>query len=250
MHTSSGDRILRQSGSTLRLVNGTVIKSQSPELSRCERKRTQFGARVAAASGLFDVPEIVTYDDTGGTITFRYAPDAVPLSEYLVHSPEPKLMERVGRSLAAIHNASLRSTASKVRWHGDYGLNNILYTESCDQLTIIDWANAIWAPEPACKSNGTAGLDLGIALISLFHHWILGPKYIRSPERLGGALLRAYVSDRQPFTLTQVIPYVSQLIGIRQRLWRSQPGILRVLAYTPSLLRLRLYLSLLQFKGV
>ena len=250
MHTSSGDPILRQSGSTLRLVNGTVIKSQSPELSRCERKRTQFGAKVAAESGLFDVPEIVAYDDSGGTITFRYVPDAVPLGEYLVHSPDPPLMVRAGRSLAAIHNASAGPTVADVTWHGDYGLNNILYAATCDQLTIIDWANALWAPEPACKSNGTAGLDLGIALISLFHRWILGPKYIRSPERMGGALLGGYFEDRVSFPTTQVIPYVTELIRIRHRLWRTQRGNVRALAYFPSLLRLRFYLSLLKLKGV
>ena len=233
----------RASGSTLQIRGDRLIKRQSPRHSRLERERTQLGAQVAAECSLFEVPDILSYEDAKGEIVFRYHRDAVPLREYLVKRAEPELMKRAGRALAAIHNAGVVPKGSDVFWHGDYGLENVLHSEARDSITIVDWANAKWVLEPAECSSGSAGLDLGIALISLFHYRIVGPMYIPKPEKLACELLRAYTQERDHISMETIIPFVSQLVHRRRRYWRSQYGILKTLARDPSLVRLRIFLT-------
>ena len=240
---NTAESTARASGSTLQIKGDRMIKRQSPKHSRLERERTQFGARVAAESGLFEVPDILSYEDEEGEITFRYDHGAVPLREYLVKRREPELMKRAGRALAAIHDAGVISDGSDVFWHGDYGLVNVLYSEARDRIMIVDWANAKWAFEPAERSSGSAGMDLGIALISLFHYRLLGPMYIPKPETLASALLRAYIQERGRFSMEAICPFISQLIHRRRRFWVVQHGILKTLASDLSLVRLRLFLS-------
>ena len=227
----------------MQIQGDRLIKRQSPKHSRLERERTQFGARVAAESGLFEVPDILSYDDAEGEITFRYIHGAVALRDYLVKRSEPELMTRAGRALAAIHDADVDSNGPGVLWHGDFGVGNVLYSEDRDRITIIDWANAKWTLEPAERLRGSAGLDLGVALLSLFHHRLLGPMYIPEPEAFGSALLQAYKRERHYFSIATVLPFIYRLIHRRRRQWIVHRGFLRNLAYDPSLIRLRIFLS-------
>ena len=231
------------SGATIHIQGDRLIKKQSPKHSRLERERTEFGARIASESGLFEVPEILSYDDSEGEIVFRYVRDAVTLWEYLVMKSDPELMARVGRVLATIHNSKPAHKTSDVFWHGDYSVANVLYSERYDKITIVDWSTASWTLEPAEQSRGSAGLDLGIALILLFHHRFLGPMYIREPEVLGSAFLQAYKLERKHFNFGTVLPFVSRLIELRRKSWISGRGTLRNLAYDPSLIRLCFFLA-------
>ena len=248
--------IARGSGATIQIQGDRLIKRQSPKHSRLERERTEFGAQIAYESGLFEVPEILSYDDSEGEIVFRYVRDAVTLRDHLVVKSDPEFMERVGRILATIHNSKPACKASDVFWHGDYGVGNVLYSEDRDRITIIDWANAKWTLEPAERSSGSAGLDLGVALLSLFHHRLLGPMYIPKPEALGSAFIEAYKRERNCFSLTSVFPFIYRLIRRRRyrlirrrrRDWILHRGILRNVAYDPSLIRLRLFLSRIHSK--
>ena len=232
----------RAGGSTVQVDRDLLIKRQPPERSRLERVRAQFGARVATECGLFEVPEIISHDDASGEIAFRFVSDSVPLRALLIDRTDPELMERAGRALAAIHDAGADATGSEVSWHGDYGMENILYSETRDRLTVVDWSNAAWALQPVERARGNPGLDLGIALISLFHHRILGSARIPKPETLGSAMLRAYVHERDHFSGAAVYQFIVQLIHRRHRYWNAQRGALRAMAYYPSLIRLRLFL--------
>ena len=231
------------SGATIRIQGDRLIKRQSPINSRLERERTQLGARIASECGLFEVPKILSYDDSEGEIVFRYVRDAVTLWEYLVEKPNPELMARAGRVLACIHYSNPACNGSDVFWHGDYSVANVLYSERCDKITIIDWSTASWTLEPAERSRGSAGLDLGVALILLFHHRFLGPMYIPEPEVLGSAFLQAYKQEWKNFSFGTVLPFVLGLIHLRRKSWISHRGILRNLFYDPSLIRLRLFLA-------
>ena len=223
-----------------------LVKSQPPGQSRIERGRTELGAKIAAECDLFDVPEILSHDDAKGEIVFRHLPDAVPLREHLSRRPDPHLMGRVGRALAAIHNAHPSPCGSEVFWHGDYDMRNVLYSESKDRITVIDWSNANWVLEPAEKSNGSPGMDLGVALISLFHQRPFGFMYISKTETLGAAFLQGYQRELGCFRIETVLPFISGLIRLRREYWISQRGFLRNLFHDPSLIRLRLFLFRIQ----
>ena len=228
---------------TLEIQCDRLVKRQSPDQSRIERARTLLGARVAAESGLFEVPEILSHDDSKGEIIFRYVHDAVTLREHLLIQTDSQLMVRVGQALAAIHDADAISSGCDVFWHGDYGVGNVLYSERRDRITIIDWANAKWTLEPAQRSCGSPGFDLGGALIPLFHHRPFGHMYIPRPETLGSAFLHGYIGERDCFRIGRVLPFISQMISRRRQYWISQRGFLKNLAYDSSLVRLRFFLS-------
>ena len=243
MLDSNVQTIVRSSGATFQMEGERLVKKQSPKLSRLERERTEIGTQVAVECGLFDVPEILAYNDAEGEITFRYDHSAVTLREYLGKQTRPELMTRVGRSLAAIHAACHESKGAEVRWHGDYATGNWLYSEARDRITIIDWSNASWTLVPPDRSSGSAGFDLGVALITLFHHRFLGPMYIPKPEVLGSALLQGYSREWGCFSMATVLPFISRLIHRRRQHRIEHRGALRNLAYDPSLIRLRLFLS-------
>ena len=130
------------------------IKRQSSLRSRLERERSCVGARLAAECGLFNVPEVLSFDDERGEIVFRFVRDAVPIKKYFSINPMPELAERWGRALAHIHMAGFRSHNGEFLWHGDYGVGNVLYKEKTDQLIIVDWSNADWAGVPPEQSSG------------------------------------------------------------------------------------------------
>ncbi len=240
---------LRKSGSTVSIDGYRVIKTQSPDRSRFERERTQFGTLVASACGMFHVPDILSFDDSAGENIFRFVPSATPLSSYLIEQPEPRLLERVGRALAAIHSAGCHSRESDVCWHGDYSLGNLLYCQSNDRITIVDWNNARWTLEPPDRSCGPAGLDLGVALISLFHRRIWGGMHIPDPEKLGSIFLESYMRERNCLQIKGIRQCIAKLIPRFERYWLAQRGILRSLAYAPSMIRLRLFLARAEILG-
>ena len=151
-------------------------------------------------------------------------------------------MVRVGLALAAIHNSCGTCCGAEVFWHGDYGVGNVLYSAKSNTITIVDWANAKWTHEPFERSCGRAGYDLGGTLVALFHHRPLGHMYIPGLERLGAAFLRGYAETRTSFSIGAEMSTISELIHQRRQYWISQRGVLKNLAYEPSLLRLRLFL--------
>ena len=235
MMAEESDSWSNHARASVRMDGDRVIKRQGTARSRYERERSQFGARVAAACGVFEVPEILGFDDGAGEIVFRFVPEAVPVKRYLTVNPKPALLERCGYALACIHTANTADFgAANVCWHGDYGMGNLLYAESGDQLTIVDWSNAHWSLEPPDRSQGPAALDLGIALLSLFHRMVIRSARIPSAERLGAAFLSGYALGRPAFRLAGEEPFLSLIVRRWRRYHLARWGILRTLAAAPS----------------
>ena len=220
-----------------------LIKRQRPLHSRLERERSEVGARIGKSCGLFDVPDVLSFDDVVGEIVFRFKPDAISLKKYLSISPCAKLAERCGRALAHIHLADPTLDSGTVFCHGDYGMGNLLYTETEDRLTVVDWSNAQWMGVPISQSYGPAGLDLGIAVISLFHCFFSRGSCIDRPALLGVALMKGYTLIRPCFRLADEQPALAMI----QRRWRryhlSRWGVVRTAAAMPSWVRGRRFLS-------
>lgn len=229
---------VRGSGATVTIEADRVVKRQAPELSKIERERTLAGSALGRESGLFRVPDIHTFNDECGEIVFERLLDAVPLRSLLRTNRDPTLVQRAGSALAAIHRSDGGSDDADVTWHGDYGFGNVLYDAKCDELVVIDWSNASWTGEPADRARGPAAMDIGIALISLFHGRLAASERIADPEELGAIFMNTYANDRPDFNseaLRQLMPELSRLW---RRVWRSRRGTLSAVAHLPSAVRL------------
>ena len=228
---------------SVEVCSDRLIKRQRPLYSRLERERSDIGASIGKSCGLFDVPDVLSFDDAVGEIAFRFKPDAIPLKKYLVKNPCAELAERCGRALAYIHLANPTIDDGSVFFHGDYGLGNLLYTEREDRLTIVDWSNAHWLGVPPGQAYGPAGLDLGIAILSLFHCLFLRGSRIPVPGLLGVAFLRGYALIRPCFRLVDERPALAMIHRrwCTYHFWRW--GFLRTVAAMPSWVREQRFLA-------
>lgn len=233
-------------GRFVQVCGDRVIKIQSSLYSRLERERSRVGAHLGATCGLFDVPEVLSFDDAAGAIVFRFVRDAMPLKTYFSINPCADLAGRCGRALAYIHSAGPSVDEGGLFWHGDYGMGNLLYSEGVDRLTIVDWSNAHWAGVSPHQSNGPAGLDLGIAIFSLFHHRIAYRLRVPNPERLAEAFLRGYSLGRPCFRLAAERPFLSAIHARWRNYYLSRWSIVRTTAVMPSWFRALRFLSLME----
>lgn len=228
---------------SVQVCGDRFIKRQSPRCSRLERKRSAIGAHVGESCGLFEVPEVLSFDDANGEIVFRFLSEVIPLRTYLAKEPRPELTERCGRALGHIHLANSAVDNGDVFWHGDYAMSNLLYSEDRDRLTIVDWSNVDWAGLPPELSMGPAGLDLGIALGSLFHRMFVYGPGIASPERLGLSFLKGYALSRPGFRLAAERPFLAMIQRRRRSHYFAERGFLRTVGVVPSWVREWLFLS-------
>ena len=229
---------------SVQVCGDRFIKRQSPRYSRLERRRSAIGALVGESCGLFEVPEVLSFDDANGEIVFRFVSKAIPLRTYLAKNPRPELTERCGRALGHIHLANSTVDNGDVFWHGDYAMSNLLYSEDRDRLTIVDWSNADWAGLPPELSMGPAGLDLGVAFGSLFHRMLVYGPRIASPECLGWSFLKGYALGRPGFRLAAERPFLSMIQGRRRYHYFARRGFVRTVAAVPSWVREWRFLSL------
>ena len=231
---------------SVKVCGDRLIKRQSSLRSRLERARSHVGARLGRDCGLFDVPDVLSFDDEAGELVFRFVKDAVPLRTYFTINPSAELAKRCGRALAYIHMADSVIDEDNLLWHGDYGMGNVLYKEKEDRLTIVDWSNAHWAGVPPEQSRGPAGLDLEIAICSLFRRVIVYGPYILGPELLGTAFLKGYALGRPRFRLAAERPFLLTIHARRRKYYFSRWGVVRTLAVMPSLGRALRFLSLIE----
>ena len=133
----------RSSGASVEVRSDRVIKRQSPDQTRCEGERTEWGARVGRESGRFEVPAILSCDAGRGELVFAHVGETRSLSELLRSGEaDDALVGRAGAALAAIH--AYDGSADGVSLHGDFGSGNVLYAADRDVLIVIDWATAHW----------------------------------------------------------------------------------------------------------
>jgi hypothetical protein len=233
-----------------------VVKAQEPLASRKERLRTLAGNRVGQETGLFLVPEIVSFDDARGEIVFERL-QLTKLREIL--SDRDRGMEALGRAaqvLAAIHGrmqpgegarrtvAGALGASSRrdvVPLHGDFVVFNILLVPASDRMVVIDWANADWIGIDA--DLGAPEIDIAVFLISLFHRRAFGPWPVAGRHEVARHFLTAYESASpcglDLGCLRAIVAAVTPKF-IHQT--RQSRGKLRALGYRHGMLDLDLFL--------
>lgn len=144
------------------------IKHLTEAKFRSEWEMSGMGASVALASGFFKTPSIKHAEPEKCVLEFELLTQTATLRKYFIQmagfgaSNEQKvklerLFERVGRSLASVHEMGKtddsvtkiafpdgfienRFSEESVLIHGDFTLGNLLYDEETDELQIIDWS--------------------------------------------------------------------------------------------------------------
>jgi SAM-dependent methyltransferase len=236
-----------------------VIKIQEPGASRRERLRTLAGREVGQRTGLFVVPEILSFDDASGKITFERL-RLTWLREAL--SDPARSMELVGRAaaaLAAIHghmespDGAIASSPGgmgtgpkrdPVPLHGDFGMRNVFCLPDSDRLAIIDWSNAGWIGFDA--DLGPAEIDVAVFLMSLFQRRVFGPWPIPRRHDVARHFLTTY-SSASPHGLDLAI--LGEIVAAStpgfNRQTRRRKGTFLALGYRHNMVDLRLFLLLL-----
>ena len=185
----------------------TVVKIQEPQASRRERLRTEAGREVGQQTGLFMVPEIVSFDDSRGEIVFERLQNLTGIRQALSESRSMALAGRAAEALAAIHRQMEPSDGAKrgypdgigiglerepVPLHGDFGMRNIFCIPDSDDIVVIDWANADWIGIDA--DLGAPEIDIAVFLISLFHRRLFGPWPVSRRHEVARHFLTTYAS--------------------------------------------------------
>jgi hypothetical protein len=237
-------------------VRGDVmVKTQEPRASRRERLRTLAAQKVAQETGLFLVPEIVSYDDARGEIGFELLP-LVEVGETLSDpNRRTEVVRRAAAMLAAIHarmepaeearksssHLSDAPGARSVPLHGDFGLLNILFVRATDRMVVIDWANADWIGFDA--DLGPPEIDLAVFLISLFHRRPFGLWRIPRRHKVAYHFLATYASAApQGLDLGTLNAVLQSITPSFMRVTRRLKGGLRALGYRHGLFDLRVFL--------
>jgi hypothetical protein len=246
------------------LRDNMVVKVQEPSASRRERLRTLAGRKVGQETGLFVVPEIVSFDDARGEIVFERL-HLTKLREVL--SDRGRGMEVLGRAakvLAAIHGrmepgeGARRTLAGApggsarrdlVPLHGDFVVFNILFLPASDRMVVIDWANADWIGVDA--DLGAPEIDIAVFLISLFHRRAFGPWPVAGRHEVARHFLTTY-ETASPYgldigCLRAIVAAITPSF-IQQT--RRARGRLRALGYRHGMVDLDLFLRRLSRKGL
>jgi hypothetical protein len=249
-------RELSKAGRAVTLLDDKVVKLQEPGASRRERLRTLAGQKVGRQSGLFVVPEIVSFDDSRGEIVF----ERLRMTALREVAADPRrsmeLVGRAGEILAAIHRHMESSDAPSripadgtgiglgrhpVALHGDFGLRNLFHLHESDGIVVIDWANTDWLGLDA--DFGAPEIDVATFLVSLFARRLWGPSLISRRHEVARHFLSTYAGaaphgldvDALRTIATASIP------GLNRQL-RHRKGSLRALGYRHGILELQFFL--------
>lgn len=238
------------------ILDDVVTKTQNPGASRRERLRTLAGAEVGRRTGLFTVPDIVSYDDARGEIVFRRL-RLMSMREALSQPARAGvLMSRVAEALSAIHAGmkpidgavhlpeSTRGTDPArvhVPLHGDFGMRNLFYIPDTDGLAIIDWSNAGWMEIDV--DMGPPEIDITVLLMSLFHRRFFGRWPIRGRHKVARRFLETYAARApQGLDLESLRESVSVSSPRFNRQTRRLKGPFRSLGWRHNTLDLRFFL--------
>jgi hypothetical protein len=233
----------------------TVVKIQDPDSSRRERLRTGAGGAVGQHSGLFVVPDILSYDDDRGEIVFRRL-NLTGLRQVLSRSKgSAQLIARAAKSLAAIHTQMepMEGGAGtpESNWapagnrlvplHGDFCMRNLFYLEESDGIAIIDWSNAGWIDYEG--DLGCPEIDVAVFLMSFFNRRLFGPWPVPHRHDLARHFLTTYASASVlGLDLATLARIVSATTANYQRQTRRRAGYLGALGYRHNALDLARFL--------
>lgn len=232
-------------------------------MSRRERLRTQAGRVVGQQTGLFTVPEIISFDDARGEIVFERL-HLIGIRQVLSdRSRSMDLAGRAGRALAAIHGHMKASDeAAQIRphgiatgraresvpLHGDFGMRNVFYLPDSDRIAVIDWTNADWIGIDA--DTGAPEIDVAVFLISLFHRRVFGPWPVSRRHEVARHFLSTYASTSphglDPESLRAIVSATTPAFA---RMVRRRKGGLRALGCRHAMIDLDFFLRRLSHTG-
>ncbi len=218
---------------------------------------------VGEQTGLFVVPEIITFDDERGEIAFERLP-LTGLHQVLADSNRSvEIAGRVAGVLAAIHGGmqwSERDTRihpggmgispqrERVPLHGDFGLTNVLYLAASDRIAVIDWSNAEWIGVDA--DLGAPEIDVAVFMISLFHRRPFGPWPVARRHEVARHFLAMYGSaSPHGLDIATLRAVVTAITPAFVQMTRRLKGNLRALAFRHGMIDLACFLRGLSRKS-
>lgn len=244
-------------GRAVAVQGDLVTKRQEPWASQKERLRTQAGRKVAQETGLFIVPDIISYDDARGEIVF----ERLEMTGLRAALSDPvrgmELADGAARALAAIHSRmETGETAARcvtgpagvdrkreiVPVHGDFGMANVRYHPGTAQIAVIDWSNAEWTGMDADLAPPET--DVAVFVMSLFHRRLFDGTPISRRHNVAHHFLATYASSG-PYGLNIGLlrEVVAGTTPAFARLVRRLKGTIRGLAYRHGLIDLSWFLQ-------
>lgn len=170
--------------SNIQFGKNTVTKTTAPELMRVEVEKNRRAFKISKECGLFCVPEVLDYDETKGVAVFERIKNIQPIQGIIFKTSQIKcLMERVGTSLAIIHQrlilpyemsialpSEFDLPGTEVFLHGDFTADNICFQKRTSMIFILDWQ--MTARHGGQATYGSRYFDL----FWLMNHMIWAPK--------------------------------------------------------------------------
>jgi len=142
----------------MEFVGDIARKTGNPAILAVEAAKTEKAGQIAATSGLFYVPRLLSFDEKKGILEFERLRGLLTIRELILRK-DPRLfgiLEDAGRALAVVHEQLVLSDEVKhnlppewmvrpeenVFLHGDCGFVNLCYHEPSQRLVILDWSTA------------------------------------------------------------------------------------------------------------
>lgn len=246
------------SDEAIRICGNVVIKTGTPELMRIEVEKTRRAYEISKQCRLFQVPEVLDYDEPAGTAKFEFLRDIQTLREVIAAGiPIDSLIQKLGHSLAVIHREltlpidmriplqkDFCLPGSEVFLHGDLGLRNVCVNAKDSQVVILDWRTTVKLGEYA--TYGSRYYDLMWFVYNLFYRPIGRSRYdaLLPAAPLGEVFLRAYFSktdydyDRQEF-----VCYMKRFLDVKLSARKKGGHFKRRLLLVPSHVKLRRFIT-------
>ena len=169
------------------ILEDRVTKYQSIDATQREIEGTQLASEIARNCGLFSVPSVIESNPESGLIVFERISGADTLRVVLPRIEVPEiLVERAAEILARIHGASV---GGSVFIHGDFTIENLLYEEKQDRMTVIDWSTPAWLGAHEARESSH---DIAMFLMSLFNRPVFYHHRIRDVPTLARCFLSRY----------------------------------------------------------
>lgn len=175
--------------------NNNFVKKVTKGSVYLEVVMTKAALSISEQNGTFVVPKIYSFSEEENYISFELIESAISLGDLLNISLRPftkpsryqlvlKLLYRVGKILAAIHNSGyhfndipkhpyprnfFKSAAKEVYLHGDLTLKNLLYKPNSGEIVITDWSTPAFLDFQA--NWGPNLWDTSIMISSIFRYF-------------------------------------------------------------------------------
>jgi len=242
-----------------------MIKKGPAPLIRIEAEKTRLAHQLGERTGLFRAPRVLACD--ADRLDLERIEGIGPLASAFRQAPEgDRLMARIGRGLAAIHDTLagdislftplpdpwLGDEKELVVLHGDLNLQNV-------QLDLQNWSPVIldWSITPRLGLNGTLGpreFDLAWFVRSMFfvwgRSWPLMNKFTNEAAR---TFLKSYFEATDYSPGTEGFCDRMRLLGdkfTRAVTSRADDSLARHLWYLWRVERYRRYAESERFRGV